>query len=172
MAKIVISTTEKLKKEWFDFCRSRNTKATPMLLMMIKRVLGDSSIIQNEEPKTAKKLQINIRLNESYKSLMTERAEAEGFPSRQSWATNVLLSTLKKEPVLTDEEIMELRLSNRQLAAIGRNINQIAKALNMGEEGDQQINKTILERIHSDINEHKKLVSLLIHRSLNRWLKD
>jgi len=80
-----------------------------------------------------------------------------------------LLSTLKKEPVLTHEEIMELRLSNRQLAAIGRNINQIAKALNMGEEGGQQINRTILERLNSDINEHKKLVSLLIHRSLNRW---
>jgi len=63
---------------------------------------------------------------------------------------------IKKEPVLTDEEIRELRLSNRQLASIGRNINQIAKALNMEKDSDQQINKTILENIFSDINEHKK----------------
>jgi len=170
MAKIVISTTEKLKEDWFDFCKSRNTKATPMLLMMIKRVLGDDFIAEKKEPEKAKKLQINIRLNERYKSLMTERANTEGFPSRQSWATNLLLSTLKKEPVLTDEEIKELRLSNRQLASIGRNINQIAKALNMEKDIDQQVNETILNNIHSDINEHKKLVSALIHRSLNRWV--
>jgi len=93
MAKIVISTTEKLKEGWFSFCKSRSTKATPMLIMMIKKVLGDSFVAENEEPGTAKKLQINIRLNESYKSLMTERENTEGFPSRQSWATNVLLST-------------------------------------------------------------------------------
>jgi len=170
MAKIVISTTEKLKEDWFNFCKSRSTKATPMLVMMIKKVLGDNFVAENEEPGTAKKLQINIRLNEVYKSLMTERANTEGFPSRQSWATNVLLSTLKKEPVLTDEEMKELRLSNRQLASIGRNINQIAKALNMEKDSDQLVNETILKKIHRDINEHKKLVSSLIDRSLNRWV--
>lgn len=169
MAKIVISTSESIKTSWVNFCKSRNSKSTPMLLMMIKRVMGDDFPTEITEKSTARNLKLNLRLDDSYKELLTTRASVEGFPSRNSWATTLLLSTLKNEPVLTDKEIKELRTSNRQLAAIGRNINQIAKALNMEKDSDQQINETLLRGIRNDINEHKKLVASLVDRSLNRW---
>ncbi|SHN93244.1 hypothetical protein BHECKSOX_2343 [Bathymodiolus heckerae thiotrophic gill symbiont] len=51
----------------------------------------------------------------------------------------------------------ELMLSNRQLASIGRNVNQTAKALNMGTENSQLINEQILNNIHNDINRRAML---------------
>jgi len=171
MAKIVISAPEEYKKRWILFCKSKNAKSSTILKMMIDRVIGNAKLPSKPDDLGAKKLQINIRLNEEYAPLLDERAAAEGFPSRQSWVTTFLLFQLKKEPVLTDKEIRELRASNRQLSAIGRNINQIAKALNMEKDSDQYINENLLKTILNDIQEHKKLVVSLVDRSLNKWAK-
>ncbi len=169
MAKIVISTTDQQKEAWFSYCKSRSTKSSPVLKMMMKKAMGDNFSADNEDPTTPKRMKLDIRLNEQYRDLMTERAEQEGFPSRQSWAATLLLSTLKNSPVLTDIEVKELRASNRQLAAIGRNINQIARALNMEIEGEGDVNEQLLNTIKNEINEHKKKVATLIAHSLNRW---
>lgn len=169
MAKIVISAPEEYKERWVLFCKSKNTKSSTMLKMMIDRVMGNTKLPINSVDLGAKRLKLDIRLNEEYAPLLDERAAAEGFPSRQSWATTYLLSQLKKEPVLTDKEIQELRASNRQLSAIGRNINQIAKALNMEKDSDQEINENLLKSIFNDIQEHKSLVVALVDRSQNKW---
>lgn len=136
---------------------------------MMDRVMGNEKAATNEVDLGAKTLQLNMRLNKEYKTLIDERAAAEGFPSRQSWATTYLLSQLKKEPVLTDKEIYELRASNRQLSSIGRNINQIAKALNMEKDSNQEINENLLKNLSNDIQEHKSLVTALVNRSQNKW---
>ncbi|ECM0205887.1 MobC family plasmid mobilization relaxosome protein [Salmonella enterica subsp. enterica serovar Muenchen] len=118
------------------------------------------------EPRTG---QVAIRLLPTDIHSMTERAKAEGFPSRTTWLTNLVLATLSKEPVLTDAEVNALRGSNRELAAIGRNLNQIARALNVEFRDSDKLNKELIERLLEQIDGHRDKVSNLIDRNMNRW---
>ena len=80
-----------------------------------------------------------------------------------------MLATLSKEPVLTDAEVNALRGSNRELAAIGRNLNQIARALNVEFRDSDKLNKELIDRLLEQIDGHRDKVSNLIDRNMNRW---
>jgi hypothetical protein len=90
------------------------------------------------EPKNENDLkQVNfpIRINNFLKDEANKRAEIYGI-KRAQWIRNLIQANLTKEPVLLDASINELRTANRELAAIGRNINQLTKALNRSIELD------------------------------------
>jgi hypothetical protein len=74
---------------------------------------------------------VHIRLNADDRLLLDARAEARGM--RPATYVSVLTrSHLRRLAPLPKDELLALRSCIGQLAAIGRNINQIAKAANTG----------------------------------------
>ncbi|ELV8541100.1 plasmid mobilization relaxosome protein MobC [Salmonella enterica] len=169
MPRIEKRVTPELKEKWQTFCHERGVSESDMLGLLLEKVTA--GVVPNEakgleEPRSDK---VTIRLSPNDIHNMTERAKAEGFPSRTTWLTNLVLATLSKEPVLTDAEVNALRGSNRELAAIGRNLNQIARALNVEFRDSDKLNKVLIERLLEQIDGHRDKVSNLIDRNMNRW---
>jgi hypothetical protein len=72
-----------------------------------------------------------VRLRNEDRLLLDARAEARGMRPA-TYASVLLRAHLRKLAPLPKEELLALKRSTGELAAIGRNINQIAKALNEG----------------------------------------
>jgi predicted DNA-binding protein len=72
---------------------------------------------------------VEIRLPKSVAAALSEMAEAK-FSTRSYYINELIFSHLGKSQLLTDE-VEVLRRSNYEVAKIGTNLNQIAKAFNI-----------------------------------------
>ena len=74
---------------------------------------------------------ILVRLRSEDRLLLDARAEARGMRSA-TYVSVLIRSHLRMLPPLPKDELLALKRSIAELATIGRNINQIAKAVNEG----------------------------------------
>ena len=70
---------------------------------------------------------------------------------------------------MTKKELAVLRESNRELAAIGRNVNQIARTLNESFYKVESVRLEKLEELRKEIIENRKAIQALIRASENVW---
>ncbi len=159
--------TEIEKANWKQFCQLHGMSESEMLRMLINRVSPEAANTSYfKENKTNK---ITIRLsNENHKKL-SHRAKTEGYITQTSWVTSAVMSNLFREPILTNEEMTVLRDSNRQLAALGRNLNQITRVLNIEFRQSDIVTKEMIEVLNERIEEHKAKVYQLLNKNRNRW---
>ncbi len=68
-------------------------------------------------------------------------------------------------PVLTDEEVNTVRESCRQLGAIGRNLNQVARALNIEFRESDKLKQEAIEKLAERIDQHLDHVSELFDKT-------
>ena len=68
-----------------------------------------------------------------------------------------------------DTELQELRASNRELAAIGRNLNQIAKALNEAFHETERVRLDRLTELGRAIEGNRVAIQSLVRASQNTW---
>ncbi|WCF29588.1 plasmid mobilization relaxosome protein MobC [Xylella fastidiosa] len=103
-----------------------------------------------------------------------ERARSKGMaPSR--YVAALVQSNLTKQPVMTEEEIKVLLASNRELAAIGRNINQIAHVLNSANSAFRETERVRLDKLaelHQVLVENRAAIRALVRASQNAWQAD
>ncbi|RJY17462.1 plasmid mobilization relaxosome protein MobC [Parashewanella spongiae] len=138
-----------------------------MVRMMINQVLPDTG--NDEELHQAKSNKVTIRLSEHDIQKLTTQAIEEGYVYRTSWVTACVTANLTRTPVLTNEEIKTLRESNRQLAAVGRNLNQIARVLNIDFRHSDKVTREMIEILDNKISDHKTMVNTLINKNCRRW---
>jgi len=79
-----------------------------------------------------------VRLRNEDKLLLDARAEARGMRPA-TYASVILRSHLRKLTPLPKDELLAVKRSIAVLAAIGRNINQIAKAANGGDRMPESV---------------------------------
>ncbi|MFN3710612.1 MAG: plasmid mobilization protein [Alishewanella aestuarii] len=162
--------SEEDKAAWSKFCKSADKSEAVMLQKMILKVLTGSIPTETSssrgEPKSGK---VTVRLTEHERLKMINRANDEGYSNITSWSTAVIRSALHHEPVLTNSEVTALRESNRELSAIGRNLNQVARALNIEFRDSDKLKLEGIEGLIERIEQHKDTVADLLTRSMNRW---
>ena len=155
------------KEKWQQFCHHNGMTESGMMRFMINKVLPD--IAREEDFHPAKSNKITIRLSDFDMQKLTTQAIEEGYLSRTNWVTACVTANLTRVPVLTDEEIKVLRESNRELAAIGRNLNQIARALNIDFRHSDKITREMIQMLDNKIIDHKAKVNTLINKNCRRW---
>jgi len=96
------------------------------------------------------------------------RAKAKGMKFSR-WVAALVQSNLMRDAVLSTDEIQLLNASNRELAAIGRNLNQIAKALNERFHETDRIKLEHLNELNKAIEQHDKTIRRLIRASQQSW---
>lgn len=96
------------------------------------------------------------------------RAQAKHMTTNR-WVVALLQTHLTGKPVVTDYEIAILRESNRELAAIGRNLNQIAKALNESFHETDRVKSRLLADLATEIKVNRQATRNLIKASLHAW---
>lgn len=96
------------------------------------------------------------------------KAKAKGMtPSR--YIAAMVQSNYTGKPVLSDDELTALRINSRELVAIGRNINQIARALNASFHEKDLVQLDALADLGQLIERNRKTILRFIDASQNAW---
>ena len=114
-------------------------------------------------------VRISIRLSPDDRQLLSERATARGMPSA-TYAAVLVRSHLRKVTPLPTEELAALKRSIAELGAIGRNLNQIATALNVGArlEGPGRQHVELMLKIAVGLRDHVKALLIANETSWER----
>lgn len=163
-----------LKKPWADYCEALGKKPGAALKEAIEQQLEKAAknpplpqLRQTgEAPDDEPKLRFEILMTKSEKAAVHERANLERCSQRR-WIIDAIRAGLTREPQFGMKEIDALGESNYQLLAIGRNLNQVAKAMN--EHRRDTVTIESIERLREIIDAHTDKVSTAIRASLERW---
>ena len=168
-----VRVPEPLRVQWDEYCTRQNAKPSDALRSLMRYLIkGDIPpdvrrwLEHDGEPDYGPKERLQIRFTPSEFEALTVRSAAEGS-SPQRWVANCVRASLTHQPQFTMETTSALWNSSRQLRAIGRNLNQIAKKLNQ----DQQVTvkPDQMDKLTDFIDTHTKKVSALLDASLSRW---
>jgi hypothetical protein len=97
-----------------------------------------------------------------------KQAKAKSM-SASRWVASLVQSTLMRDPVMSDVEIEALRASNRELAAIGRNLNQIARALNDNFNETDRLKLQLLDVLQESVKDNRAAIRGLVRASQKAW---
>ena len=132
---------------------------------LVKQLLGavlrtsaiDEPPASPTEGRRNRESRLTVRLAADDLRLLKERAAARSMASA-TYAAVLLRSHLRNAAPLPKEELLALKRSVAELGAIGRNLNQIARAVNSGERvslpGRQEL--LAMLRIGDGLREHVK----------------
>jgi hypothetical protein len=79
-------------------------------------------------------MRLYVRLDPTDRLLLNERAAARGMPAA-TYVAVLVRSHLRNLAPLPKQELLALKSAVAELGAIGRNLNQIARAMNQGQRG-------------------------------------
>jgi len=128
-----------LKQRWIGYCAQHGTTASAAVRATIQKLLTHAERNQSvadvayEQPDTTRH-RVEVRLTGSELAKIREHAEVLGTSPNQ-WIVNLIRANLSRQAQFGMVELRALGESNSQLAAIGRNMNQIARKLNTGASG-------------------------------------
>ena len=111
----------------------RMEKKLPAFLNMLYEAVLESESVRVEPaavvPGSHKMKRLEYLLPDFLEKPARQRAEQLDF-KLAGWVSYMVQSAVMREPVLTNRELEAVREANRDLAAVGRNLNQIARAIN------------------------------------------
>ncbi len=169
MPRIEARISEQEKSHWRQFCESKGISETVMLKMMLQQLTSANSSSAPVKSSATKNKKVSIRLTPHQQKTLHQKSQQEGYLNQSHWVLACVLANLFKEPVLTVDEIKALHESSRQLAAIGRNLNQIARVLNIEFRESNKMTKEAIDLLTANINKHKLHVAKLLHKNRHRW---
>lgn len=123
--------------------------------------------IRELEPDDLKK-QITVRIPNFLMRRLRHKAQAMRMKI-SPWISCLIQSTVIREPVLTHNQDMQLERSNRELAAIGRNLNQIARAMHQNLNHDVELTLSEIELLKKVIETNKLAILEVVAVSQQRW---
>jgi hypothetical protein len=114
---------------------------------------------------------LRIRLNEDEEKILLDLAVILGERSRSCVVRRMIREAGGQGPDLLSEGLNVFRDGIRQQAALGRNLNQIARALNSGQAPEFPWDVQLLNALSVQVADLKKELIEIVLRSRNRWFK-
>lgn len=162
-----------LKARWVDYCAGLGKTPGAAIKEAIEQQLEKAAknlpppmrqkgVVPDHEAK----VRFEILMTKSEKAAVVERSNLEHCSQRR-WIIDAIRAGLTHEPQFSMDEIDALGESNYQLLAMGRNLNQVAKAMNESRRDSVTIES--IERLRRIIDVHVNKVSGAIRASLDRW---
>ena len=169
MGTITVRLSDETDQQWRAFCQSRGEGHSATLRKVIESALRNTP----ERSRTVgpddgwQMVRVCTQLTESERESIRTRTRYHGI-SRSRWMANVIRAALTREPQFCQDEIEALDRSTFQLAAIGRNLNQIARRLNEGQT-HQTLEVEQVSDLREAIESHVEQVNLLVRACTERW---
>jgi Bacterial mobilisation protein (MobC) len=92
------------------------------------------AVVATAADQPARQARLYVRLTAGDRQLLQARATARCL-APATYASNLLRAHLRSLTPVPDAELRAIRQATRELAAVGRNLNQIARAINQGRSG-------------------------------------
>lgn len=178
-----------LRGPWEAYCKSNNVTSGQALCQVIQKLTGadpskipKSARLTTSKPSRPQRLfktseggkegrsRLYLSLTTSEREAVEARAKADGFEKGSAWTIALVRARLTDEPQFGTREIDILGESNHQLLAIGRNLNQIAHALNAAR--GQSVNAhdiELIDELAKAVKRHVRKVGDALRASINRW---
>jgi predicted DNA binding CopG/RHH family protein len=145
---VAVSQITSMAADAFIICRVTSETKARVRALAARDGIGESTLIKQlldvvlrtsssdaVAPVVAERVvdceRLNVRLATEIGRLLRERARGQGMPSA-TYASSALRSHLLGAAPLPKAEYVALRQAIAELGAIGRNLNQIARAINQG----------------------------------------
>ncbi|WP_157754480.1 plasmid mobilization relaxosome protein MobC [Pseudomonas putida] len=136
----------------------------------LQRPSPEPSAIAKAEPAEVgkTKARVDVPLAPSEGRALEQLAGEMGW-SRSKYLAQLFRVHLSSEPRFSEKELLELRQVTMQLSALGRNVNQIARALNVSLDHANQAHAVQWETMHKVIDLHRQFVKRLVKSNLDYW---
>ena len=121
----------------------------------------------DDEPAT--RIRLNLRLMDAEYQTILKRVDADGFASANRWIVSLIRANLQKEPEFGETGLDALHESNRLLAPLARNLNQLARDVRQSGIQVPAYRFQILENLQKAISAHTKVIATIISRNVGRW---
>lgn len=160
------------KQSWIDYCSERNMTPSEAFRLVVLKLVAKSA--DDAPRKVAEgetfggKIRKEIRLTESEIVQAEDLAFKEGF-SLSRWIVALVRARLTGTVQLGQQEMELLARSNMQLLALGRNLNQIAKALNTSSEDRRVFKVDVIADLQTAIKEHTTVAASVMAANVERW---
>jgi len=176
-----------LKEPWEKYCKANGVSSGEALCRVIQKLTAadrsqlpssrSEAIMEKPSPALSmregvekKRHRVYLSLTASEHKAVETRARVDGFEKSTAWTIALIRAKLTGAPQLGMQEIAILGESNRQLLSIGRNLNQVAHALNStrGKSMDQY-DAELIAALTVEIKNHVKKVNDALRAAVYRW---
>jgi hypothetical protein len=162
------------KTRFRNLAKTRGLSESELLRSVILVVTGqetDADQPIKPEAENRELERMTVRLPGFLMDAAKQRGKSKGMAASR-WVAALVQANLTGKPVMTDKELAVLQASNRELAAIGRNINQIAKALNEAFHETERVRLDTLAALSQSISENRAAIHSLVRASQQAWEAD
>ena len=113
---------------------------------------------------------MHFRITEEENQELIFLARSFGLENRSRILRKMIREAMGQGPDLLRDDLNAFREAVRQLAALGRNINQIAHAINSGKAIFSSLDSQQLGYIGPQVESVRKEISSVVIRTWNRWV--
>lgn len=158
------------KQAWMEYCARHRVKPNDAFRRIVAKLIseGPDAVGDAVEDAEGTKVRKEIRLTRKEVALAATIAAREGY-SLSRWLTAVILVRLGAGYQLGQHELEALGRSNLLLLAIGRNLNQVARALHVSGVTPQRLPEAKIVELHEQIVQHTATVAAVLSRNIERW---
>jgi predicted transcriptional regulator len=123
-----------VKERLVQLARALGKSESALMRTLLKSFLENSAAVSApiDPVDEAPSGRLSVRIREDDRLILRERALARGM-SAATYVSFVLRSHLRRLAPLPDRELKLLKSAVAELSAVGRNLNQIARAANAGQ---------------------------------------
>lgn len=166
LTRVAPETKEKIR----HLAAEEGISESVVLRRLIDRGLGDIKALSEpclpSSPEGYQRKKITLTLPTFIVDLATERARQKGM-SLSRWIANLVQSHVFQPPVLTTQELKFLNESNRQVRAMGVNLNQIARTFNKMDIDIRKLKN--LDVVEYVVRENMAMIEKLIRAANRSW---
>ena len=163
------------KQPWLEWCKEQGVTPSEGFRRIVARLTAKSESnpnivparIETDQPERPT-IRKEVALTRSEFVRVEALADAEGF-SVTKWIIALIRARLTSSAQFGQHELELLGRSNAYLLAIGRNLNQIAKALNSMPYDRNIYPPGLIEELVAEIKTHTKAVSEAMSANVERW---
>jgi len=168
---------EDLKSLFLQKAEALNLSESELLRQVVSEFFAHAKnkdevedVLKSVEPdaENAEIEKMTIRLPSFLVDAAKEKAKAKGMATSR-WIAALVQSSLMQKPVMADQALNELRTNIRELNAIGRNINQMARALNESKNNTDKVKLDNLDLLRNYLDRNIAFVRGLIRASQQAW---
>jgi hypothetical protein len=172
MKRIETTLSQSEYTAWQTFCRETGKNSTQILREFIKKSITHIPINPAKASnKVIKSKSITVSFTQNECDVIIEKVALEGYKNPTDWLRSLVMNILYQDAVLTDREIHALEKLSHQLWAIGHNLNQITRAININFNATDQLKLEMIQSLKNLNHEACDAFSALIRQNKNRWHK-
>ncbi|BCA64652.1 hypothetical protein [Fluviibacter phosphoraccumulans] len=131
--------------------------------------LPASTMPINIDDEAEPRVRLELRLTPTERAAIEARCARDGFTSANRWVVSLIRANLMKEPEFGETGLDALHESNRLLAPLARNLNQLTRDVRQIGIQVPAYRFQILENLQSAIAAHTKVIATVISRNVGRW---